>query len=95
MAKNDWYTFRRTEEGYEAFKYNQAGERLSTYTLNERGTACDCPAHVPFCRHKKMLVIFKDMKRVNTGWLYNIDLDKWIEPKKVESSMYDSLDKPQ
>lgn len=85
MAKNDWYTFSSNgDAGYLAHKYGPDGNHIETYTLNKNGSACSCPAHVPFCRHKKMLVTFKDMERIDTGWQYNFDGDKWKEPVEVE-----------
>lgn len=83
MAKDDWYTFTTTDDGFKAIKYNKGREPLGEYVLNKTASSCSCPAHVPYCRHKKMLAIFQDMKRVDTGWLYNIDKDDWIEPADI------------
>lgn len=90
MAKNDWYTFSYVKatgdrpEGYVATKFTKDGEPQGQYYLNKNGSSCDCPAHVPYCRHKKMLVIFKDMKRIDTGHQYQFDTDKWREPIKLD-----------
>jgi hypothetical protein len=89
MAKNDWYTFVTSEvdDGFKAIKFDKDGDPLGEYKLNKNGSSCDCPAHVPFCRHKKMLVIFKDMERVNSGWQYQFDTDKWKAPIKLDPDL--------
>lgn len=82
--KYSWYTFvSHTDEtglSYRAVKYDNDGEPLGHYTLNERGAQCNCPATVPFCRHKEMLVKFKEMGRIDSGWTYCKELDQWKEP---------------
>lgn len=50
------------------------------------GKTCDCPAgHRPICRHRQMLMEFKDLGRIGTGWLYDYDYDEWHEPINVEN----------
>lgn len=91
MAKDDWYVYNTFYDihdpkkiaGYQAVKFGPEGEPKGAYTLSATGSTCDCPAHVPYCRHKKMLVIFKDKNRLDTGYQYNIDKDEWKDPVNI------------
>jgi hypothetical protein len=88
--KTSWYTFTTNEEGFTAHKYNEEGEHDADYTLKKVGSAtynCDCPAHVPFCRHKAMLMIFKEKGHIDSGWQYNHDTKQWKEPIKLDIEM--------
>jgi hypothetical protein len=89
MAKapkpTSWYTFTsKLDGGFTAHKYLEDGEHAEDYELNKNGSSCSCPAHVPFCRHKAMLVVMKDKQRIDTGWQYNHDTKEWKEPIKLD-----------
>lgn len=80
-AKSHWYTFTSNNDGtYNATKFNIDGEPDGQYGLNAQGSYCNCPAQVPYCRHKAMLTKFKELKRIDTGWSFNPDYDEWKEP---------------
>ena len=62
---------------------------LETYDVSHQG--CSCPAGSrPTCRHRQMLQLFQDMKRVDTNWFYNFDYKAWIRPMADEE--LDALD---
>lgn len=82
--KSHWYTFTENNDGsFTATKFNIEGEPDGQYELNANGSSCNCPAHIPYCRHKAMLVTFKEQKRIGTGWSYNPDYDEWKEPVNI------------
>lgn len=93
MARNDWYTIFEREREFVVQKIDPddhtpqtdtGPQNLpNTYTIGKEGgnaAMCSCFAGHKWCRHKKMLVKFQELNRVNERWLYNFDKDKWIEP---------------
>lgn len=61
--------------------------RLSAYKvmrINGYPARCNCAARVAWCRHKAMVVLFNNVKRVDSRWLYNYDKDWWIQPFTLE-----------
>jgi hypothetical protein len=61
----------------------------STYTMSydaERNRA-ECPCFAgskPTCRHRTMFQKFLEEKRIGSGWLYDFDNDRWLEPEEPE-----------
>jgi hypothetical protein len=99
MAKSDWYTVRggfneANEPQYTVLKYNKDGNYVDSYTVNARQTVCNCPARVPYCRHKAIVVAFIEEKRVDTGWIYNHDSEEWHEPAKTDKGLHAESDPP-
>jgi hypothetical protein len=41
-----------------------------------------CPARVPFCRHKAMVVKFVESDNVNSGKCFIPETEEWIDPPK-------------
>jgi hypothetical protein len=93
MARNDWYTVYDRPEYYEVVKIDPDDRTpiTSTYNpgtmpaykvhkTNDKLSQCECWAGFKWCRHKKIIVEFQKLGRVNLGWLYNIDKNKWLEP---------------
>ena len=90
--KTSRYAFRTVDGGYEAAKMDDEGNGLEVYKLNKTGSECNCPAHVPFCRHKQMLQIFIREGKINTGWMYDHDKKQWFEPQKLGGTLADLFD---
>lgn len=47
--------------------------------LNRNGVwECNCPLYYkPTCKHRQMLQIFQEAKRVDTEWFYNVKEGTW------------------
>lgn len=90
MAKVQYiYTVKKQADKpfYDMVKMNTDYEYIITYQMVEgRGGAisCTCPAHKPWHKHCDILRKFQAEERVNTGWFYNPETSKWIEPIQQE-----------
>lgn len=83
MARNDWYTFLSDKQDPNHFTCHVVDkdlEHVKTYHIN--GSVCDCWAGNKWCRHKKMLVVFKQEQRIDSRRYYNYDTEKWMDPPK-------------
>lgn len=85
MAKTHIYTVRsgKNPGAYTISKMTQDFEPVAEYHLSDEPSGsvyCDCPAHKPWCRHKDMLRKFQAEEKVNSGWFYDHDKEKWIPP---------------
>jgi hypothetical protein len=85
------YTVRtgKEPEWFTVSKMSQDYEPQAIYNIQEvkgGGMHCDCPAHKPWCRHMDVLRKFQAEERVNSGWFFNHDLNKWIEPIPTEEA---------
>ncbi len=95
MAKNDFYTVYDKPEFFEVVKIDPDTREPISDTYNpgtlpsykvhktkDKLSQCECWAGFKWCRHKKIIVEFQKQQpsRVNSGWLYNIDKNRWIEP---------------
>lgn len=100
MAKNDYYTIYDRDDHYLVQKVDpddhspvtqtdqpgtMPGYKIQKSDANEKIAHCECWAGSKWCRHKKMLVEFRKLNRINSRWLYNIDKNKWIEPIQQEN----------
>lgn len=87
MSYKDWYTVNANSEGYVCVATDKDANFVKQYQITtETGSTslsnCECVAGHTWCRHKKMVVEFNKLKRVNTRWYYNFDRNKWREPQK-------------
>ncbi len=87
MSYKDWYTINTTDSGYMCVATDKDGDFIKQYAVTtEVGSTrlgnCDCIAGHTWCRHKKMVVIFNQQKRMNSRWYYNFDREKWRAPPK-------------
>jgi hypothetical protein len=59
-------------------------ESTHQITMKRNRMYCTCPRGERFstCRHRKMLPIFIEKGRVNTGWFYDFENEKWKKPLK-------------
>lgn len=92
MGASEWYTVYFDGGVYTVQKIDpddrtpvtNTGERQKTAyritTYRNRMYECNCIAHARYCRHKAIVVFFKDTKRVNQRWLYNFDTQEWLPP---------------
>lgn len=93
MSYKDWYTIFEQADKFIVQKVDPDDHSPQTaqpalgianqYTISKEGgnkAMCTCFAGHNWCRHKKMLVKFQQMNRINSRWLYNFDKDKWISP---------------
>lgn len=97
MARNDWYTITEEADNFVCTKIDPEDRTPQTdrgnqnlpnrYTIGKQGgnaAMCDCFTGNKFCRHKKMVVEFQKLNRVNSRWLYSFDKDKWLPPLEQE-----------
>jgi hypothetical protein len=71
------YNIKANGKGYKITKFDEELNPLTTYTVGSLG--CGCPAGIkPHCRHRQMLPLFQATGRVNTGWFYEFEEDKWF-----------------
>lgn len=65
-------------------KLNDDYEVEETYHISVIGSTemiCTCPAGSKSkCRHRTMLVKFREKKLVDQNWSYIFDKDKWVAP---------------
>lgn len=97
MARNDYYTIYDRGDHFFCQKVDpddrtpatKADPGLMTgYKIgkhNEKASLCECWAGSKWCRHKKMLVEFQKLNRVNSRWLLNFDKMKWLPPLEQEA----------
>ena len=86
MSKVDWYTFLSDPKDPNHFICHVVDKDLNKtkqYEIN--GSVCDCWAGNKWCRHKKMLVIFKGQSKIDSRRYYNFDKERWMDPPKQES----------
>lgn len=86
MARNDYYTFKsdpNDEHHFECIAVDSDFEVTKRYHINR--SACECWAGQKWCRHKKMLVIFKRDNLLNSNRYYNFDREVWLPKIKGES----------
>lgn len=70
------YNMKANGNGYKITKFDEEFNPENTYGVDPR--SCECKAGVrPHCRHRQMLPLFQHLGRVNTGWFYDFDLEKW------------------
>jgi DNA-binding CsgD family transcriptional regulator len=92
MAKTDWYTVVRQQRAgeddfFQVLKFDKDGEYQDSYEVNLRMTKCNCPAHVPYCRHKQIVLAFQEAGRLGQGWTYNHDRKEWSPPKDMSKAI--------
>lgn len=72
-----YYTFRQTfVDVYQCTKWDDdRKDPLDTYTVEHSGRSwkCDCPAHVPFCRHSEMVSEMVECDCMKEHWLWYFD----------------------
>lgn len=79
MQKGIWYAFREVKPGcYEVSGFDplEVGVQKSYEILNN---SCSCPAHVPFCKHLRMLSSLKDSGS-EVGKFINDETSEIISP---------------
>lgn len=91
MAKDSLYTVRQTLPGdvvFEVLKFTKNLDHEATYYISDLPNGamiCNCPAgNKPTCRHQQMLRKFQAEERVNKGYFFNHDKDKWLPPNNPE-----------
>lgn len=88
MSYKDWYSIRKEGDRFAIYKFDQdhnpQGVPYYVSLAADKLSMCDCFAGHTWCRHKKMIVEFQKLDRVNSGWLYNFDRNKWIKPIQQE-----------
>lgn len=86
MAKDDYYTFKsdpKDANHFSAVIVDKDFEILAKrYEIN--GSVCDCWAGHKWCRHKQMLVLFKQKQLIDTNTYYNYDKEKWLSMPQQE-----------
>lgn len=83
MAKKDWYTFFSDPKDPNHFICHVVDKDLEPVKRYDiRGSTCDCWAGAKWCRHKKMLVLFKKEQRIDSRYYYNFDKERWMNPPK-------------
>ena len=98
MGIKDWYTVRDDGTDYVVSKMdpdtrspqtsrnvNGTPNSYKVGKAKENAAVCNCYAGTKFCRHKKIVIAFNKLNRINSRWLYNIDKDKWLSPFTQES----------
>lgn len=88
MSYKDWYTINSAPNGFIAVATDADLNYVKQYGITMEGATagnCGCIAGHTWCRHKKMLVLFQKMGRVDSRWYYNFDREKWKAPQEQES----------
>ncbi len=94
MGKKDTYAIRSSrlcDTAYEVSKLDEDLNLQETYLVSEIGgqgsgsLVCTCFAGAKNCRHQKMLRKFQAEDRIDSGWRYSFDKDKWFPPINVEA----------
>jgi hypothetical protein len=71
------YNIKENGSGYKISKFDEELNPLATYSVG--GKSCECRAGVrPHCRHRQMLPLFQILGRVNTGWFFEFEDEKWF-----------------
>jgi hypothetical protein len=86
MAKGDTYSVSRYNGQYAVTKYDKLGGEGDVYFVTQdfKGDTCTCYAsNKQDCRHRQMVRIFQDKKRVDSDWRFNYD--EKIEAKRWRS----------
>ncbi len=97
MAKNDYYTMYDRGDHFFCQKVDPDDRTPVThvdnvslqpgYKINKLAggtpSLCECFAGSKWCRHKKMLVEFQKLDRVDKRWLLNFDK---LEAKKTKAA---------
>ena len=79
MAKVDWYTFLSDPKDPNHFTCHVVDKDLEPVKRYDiHGSACDCWVGGKWCRHKKMLVLFKKESRIDSRRYYNFDKQVWM-----------------
>lgn len=78
------YTVRRTSDRFCVVKFDFLFnvERVLNVTRNRRRILyCDCERHNEFkCKHRRLVLMFEEHRKVNKGWFYNWDDHSWEPP---------------
>lgn len=86
MARNDYYTIKSVPGNDKAFTViavDEDYEKTKEYHID--GSACDCWAGQKWCRHKQILVKFKQGQKIDSNEYWNHDKSKWLpKPKGAE-----------
>lgn len=86
MAKDDYYTIKSDPKDDKHFSVIIVDKDFDLqpkrYEIN--GSICDCWAGHKWCRHKKMLVLFKKEGKIDSNAYYNFDKEKWIAMPQQE-----------
>lgn len=83
MSYKDWYTINSAPGGYTCVAVDADLNFVKQYGITMEGPLtgnCGCFAGHTMCRHKKMVVLFQQEKKVGTRWYYNFDRNKWKAP---------------
>lgn len=92
MARKDWYTIRDNPSSpdYDVVKVDENFQPIQTYHVGKQpGGICDCWAGSKFCRHRKMVPIFKAEGAINSGRLYNFDKATWYQAPQDQETETD------
>ena len=78
-----FYNLKRMPNGYRMVKFDNLFNVEAVYNVRfSRGHFyCDCPAskHTS-CKHREMVHVFLDHKRVDSGWFLRYDTGEWHRP---------------
>lgn len=87
MGTRDLYTVQALDETRMKFRVSKHDQIVhfeqGDYEVERKPAGymtCTCFAATrSTCRHREMVLIFEDAKRLNTGALYNYDKKKWVD----------------
>lgn len=77
--------------GWNIIKLDADGEPAGRYYINKTRSNCNCPARVPYCRHKKMLTDALERGYINTGHIYDMGSYEWSEPTNIDVGLYEGM----
>ena len=90
MSYKDWYTINSAPNGFTCVAVDADLNFVKQYGITTEGDMagnCGCVAGHTMCRHKKMVIEFQKLGRVDSRWYYNYDhkTNKWKSPPEQES----------
>ena len=79
------YTIRTEGDRLRIIKFDSDYNIEGYYYLKVKGQGysfdCNCIRHrYPTCRHRKMATIFVLKARIDTGWFYDYEEQRWVRP---------------
>lgn len=90
MSYKDWYTINEEPKtgNFICVAVDKDLNFTKQYKItfmpgSDQGT-CECFAGYKFCRHKKILVLFRQKNLVGTRTYYNFDREKWMTQPNQE-----------
>lgn len=84
MSYKDWYTINQDKDGFVCVAVDKDLEFQKQYKISmhaDNPSTCECIAGHKWCRHKKMVVLFRSKNLVGTRTYYNFDREKWMAQK--------------